>query len=1547
MKNIFWVALALLALFSQEVFAQSQPPVESNFPSYRPPSVSGWVTSYSGINPIANASDAIGGIMYAETHGTCGTGSYIESITWIGNPPPSEGAPYFEVKVYCPDGHGSYDGIYHPQYYRLDRLYPQYANGVSCPNPAGGDYDPTHYPNGCNSSLAANPGNNKGPCITCEAKALIAAIFGDPINAGTGNKFETKTEYRGTGPFPLEFTWTYNSAGASGIDTPLDATLGSNRTSNYDRHIRAYTDGATTIAYISRPDGRTLQFTRSGSIWVTGSDLDGALTSTRDGNDVVTGWAYRNAQNETEAFDANGALLSITNANGFAQTLTYDSSKRIASVSDMTGRQLLFAYNTSNHLTQVTLPDGGALVFAYDVNDNLQAVTYPGGTSTSYFYNEQAYTNNTSLLHALTGEQDEKGGTNPRYSTTIYDTKGRATASFLATNIDRYDAVYTDSSDGSYVATAAITSPLNKTRTLVFQTVQGRVVPSGYVDSCPGCTSQTKAFNYTTSGHVSSSSDYAGVVTTYTQDANGLETQRIESSNQAATKRTIQTTWDAGLRVPTYRYLYDSSASQPGVMKAKQAWLYNTRGQVTFQSIIDPANANNYRRVGYTYCESADVIAGTCQFVGLVTIVNGARTDVTDYTWFTYYPSNDANCPTTCTHRKGDLWKVKNAKLQETIYLTYDGAGRPLKIQDPNGVITQFIYSSRGWLTQVIVHGIVDSNSIGADDAITTIAYEATGKVSKVTLPDGDFLSYTYDAAHRLTDVTDNIGRSIHYTLDNAGNHIKEDSKNSTGTIKRTLSRVYDQLGRVKQTLNAAGLATSFAYDANDNIDQATDPLGHTTDQDVDALNRVKQTTQDWGFLNVLTKVQYDSLDQVTQVTDPKNLNTTYTYNGLGDLITRVSPDTGTTSYTYDSAGDRASQTDARGVTATYGYDVLNRLTSVSYPTSALNATYAYDTVNAACLSGESYPKGRLTKFTDPSGNTQFCYDRFGNLTRKVQTNSTGTLIQTTNFEYTLGGRLYRVTYPSGAQALYTRNTFDQITGVQLTIAGVTSTLVSSTNYMPFGPLNVLTFGNGHGQLRVYDQDYNPDLFADSATDGFGADYAVDAIGNITSTGESFKGVATTRNYSYDNLNRLTLATTPSATTLDERFTYDGTGDRQSKQIGATGFPLPYVYPSTSHQLSSMFGQPRSYDAAGNTTQIGPSTANYGYVYDDRGRLTDVKTTGTTVRSYQYNGRGERVAKLFPGAPSNNLVFDYDEAGHLLGEYTSAGARVAEYVWLDDTLVGIIKAQEGTTFQYVETDHLGTPRVVINPVTNTTIWHWDLSTRSFGENAPNADPDGNGVSYTLNLRFPGQYFDDVGGMNYNYYRDYEPGTGRYAESDPIGLGGGVSTYGYVGANPTFRRDSRGLDWSGTVVTLGGGEVFGGAHYSFDLRGECWKGFRWHLKVNAVAFGAEIGFPQIPVNGVYQEVVLQDWIHAKDFDNDPELFDRLPDSEFQDAMFNSIGAGVVFGDGHSADFFQFDKFIHVESKSTGNDFGYDIGAHLFLGQSVIGDVAKKEKCSCGG
>jgi RHS repeat-associated protein len=175
-------------------------------------------------------------------------------------------------------------------------------------------------------------------------------------------------------------------------------------------------------------------------------------------------------------------------------------------------------------------------------------------------------------------------------------------------------------------------------------------------------------------------------------------------------------------------------------------------------------------------------------------------------------------------------------------------------------------------------------------------------------------------------------------------------------------------------------------------------------------------------------------------------------------------------------------------------------------------------------------------------------------------------------------------------------------------------------------------------------------------------------------------------------------------------------------------------------------------------------------------------TTSSGTTSYIYNALGQLIEKS-NGAGSAYLV--YDESGHILGEYSSSGALIQETIWMGDTPVATLQANgSGISIYYIHTDHLGTPRKITDPSTNTVVWRWDPDT--FGSVVPSI------TTIPYNLRFPGQYYQAETGLMYNYFRDYDPQTGRYIESDPIGLyGGSWSTYSYTNNNPISNTDSTG------------------------------------------------------------------------------------------------------------------------------------------------------------
>jgi len=153
---------------------------------------------------------------------------------------------------------------------------------------------------------------------------------------------------------------------------------------------------------------------------------------------------------------------------------------------------------------------------------------------------------------------------------------------------------------------------------------------------------------------------------------------------------------------------------------------------------------------------------------------------------------------------------------------------------------------------------------------------------------------------------------------------------------------------------------------------------------------------------------------------------------------------------------------------------------------------------------------------------------------------------------------------------------------------------------------------------------------------------------------------------------------------------------------------------------------------------------------------------------------------------------------NLLGTFTLDGnSRVVlsdqadAYVIADAIkVVGTGSMHNSAELYYIHNDHLGTPRAVTDAA-QTVVWRWDSD--PFGTTAANEDPDNDGKAFTFNLRFPGQYYDSETGLHYNYFRYYDPRTGRYITSDPIGLQGGLNTYGYVGGDPVGWIDPYGLD----------------------------------------------------------------------------------------------------------------------------------------------------------
>ena len=669
----------------------------------------------------------------------------------------------------------------------------------------------------------------------------------------------------------------------------------------------------------------------------------------------------------------------------------------------------------------------------------------------------------------------------------------------------------------------------------------------------------------------------------------------------------------------------------------------------------------------------------------------------------------------------------------------------------------------------------------------------------------GNPLTGTYALSSGQTSMSMAIGTAGSYTL--VANY-PGDTNNTASSASVSL-----QVGPIGGGTAPGPLTWLYEYDAQGNRTRVIDPNGNQTRTDYDPLQRAQTITQPApasGQPTPLIALVHDGQDQLTRVTDPRTLKTDYTVDGLGNVKATASPDSGSTSRTFDAAGNLKTSTDARGKTTTYGYDVLNRLTSISYPTGTAS-TFEYD--------GGATPiaqaTGKLTKVTDESGTTTYAYDGFGRLVTKIQT----TLTKSFTLTYAWGttgsamGKLTSITYPSGTRVNYGYDSAGRINAVSVNPVnangvGTSSTSITVLNALSYTGANDIkgwTWGDGKGYQRTYDANARLQSYP---------------LGNPAGTGAA---AGVTRTLSYDNASRILGYTHANAAgaqpSLDQSFSYDGLDRLKQATLSSSSYGYNYdasgnrneyvtssgdylnTVSTTSNRLTNVqspgtggavVSNTYSYDAAGNLTSDG----NASYTYSDRGRMATATVAAGTV-SYKVNALEQRVAKTGTPVTGGAAYYAYDEAGQLIGEYDASGAPIHETVYLGSTPIAVLK-QSGTAatstlstnVNFAYADHIDTTRVIARASDHAIVWRWDTA-EVFGNSPVIENPNGLGP-FKFDQRFPGQLFDQETGNFQNVNREYKPGIGRYAQSDPIGLGGGINTYAYVGANPLSDTDPLGL-----------------------------------------------------------------------------------------------------------------------------------------------------------
>jgi RHS repeat-associated protein len=1149
------------------------------------------------------------------------------------------------------------------------------------------------------------------PDVSCPPKPCD----GNPINAGTGNKYQVETDFVGEGHTGIELRRYYNSQ-----DTTASA-LGANWHSSWQRGLMIAGNAIT----VTRADGRQDIFTNNGSVWISDPDVTSTLSAVMNGA-TQTGWQLVKDDDSLELYTLDGRLSSVTDRAGNVTTLTYDSSNRLSTVTGPFNHTLIFSYNADNLISDVTLPDTSHLAYSYDADQNLTSVTYPDNTVRQYVYNEQVNTAYINQPHALTGIVDEN---NVRFATYQYDAQGRAVSSEHAGGAEKVSVIY--NADGTSSVTDALGNTHGYNLTRQFGLVKITAVTGAPVPNAGG-----KAFAYDTNGNVTSRMDFNGNQDCHAYDlTRNLELVRVEGLAPGKTcpadpatytpaagsaERVILTQWHQKFRLPTQ---ITEPSGVPGVNRVTTFTYDNATGNLLTKTVTAGALTRSWT---YTYNSHGQVLT-----------VDGPRTDVVDKTTFTYDPA-------------GNLATITNALNQTSQITSYNANGFPLTLQDPNGLLTQLTYTPRGQVATRLV-----------GQELTTYEYDDAEQLQKITLPDDSYLIYSYNDAHQLTGITDALGNHITYTPDLAGNIVTEEVFDPNQTLVRTKSHVYDEVNRLAQDIGALNQTTVYERDDNGNITDITDPNHNATTRIFDALNRLATSIDPQ---NGITKLTYNPDDSLATVTDPREVATQYAYDGLGNQISVQSPDSGTTTRTFDAAGNVKTSTDARGITTTNTYDALNRLTKQAFGKN-VSVAYAYDQGANGI--------GHLTTMTDPSGSTILTYDQRGHVLTKKQKVGKTTLTTINTYD-AVTGQLTAMTLPSGQVINYQYNANGQPAAL---LAGATP-LISAITYEPFGPAQGWTQGNGAmSHQRRFDLDGNLANIDFSNNSTSSSPGGIEKVGLFRDPGYRITQITDntvlTKDFGYDALDELISYATTSIT---QGYTYDANGNRT--QLTENTNSTHYTIDLSSNRLLSRNVNNQTLtnytlDEAGNLTNDGTRS----FTIDARGKLASVKI-GKTATNYDYNGFGERVQKTSGKAAT---LFTQDAAGNITGEYDGKGKVIQETLYLGNLPVGVLKA--GAIY-YVNPDHLGAPRTITDN-TGNPVWSWDHE--PFGNGQPIVSS-----AFTYNLRFPGQYYDTETGLHHNGFRDYDPVLGRYIQSDPIGLAGGINTYAYVGGNPVNAIDPIGL-----------------------------------------------------------------------------------------------------------------------------------------------------------
>ena len=1244
------------------------------------------------------------------------------------------------------------------------------ADGMAYSGSASSSDEPNE-PNPCPGQCCAGNGGSGGSGSSTQGGgAGPVSSTSHPISLYNGEERLVYTDLVVQGQFPIVIQRRYGS------HSDYDSPLGFGWSLNHDRRLYEYPDNSVVLRYRC---GNRDTFEYSGGAYVTSNTgLRGTLKELSDGS-----FEFHYQNGTIDYFDYQGRLTKAKDVSGNTLEYTYSAERkalvgtspygvdtkvpqttamtyRLTSIAErlangtLTGNSVAFEYSDSTgRLTKITSNDGRTITYKHDILSdeggnkltagNLIEVNGLEGLN-SYFAYEDSNDN-----HNITKIQigDDKAAVVNRY-----DSKDRVTHQVYGTEvididytIDFYETKLTET-----VVDAEGQNPVKYTTVYRFN-------ESGYTSEIEDALGGYRVYTHNSRNLISRIRYYGPLDERDDRELLKQENFTYNSDDQVLSyttaideSSTLTKTWEYKGAWVAKETTVDSSRPEE-VFTTEYTFYYNSAGDITnVKTVKRLLEDGSYQTVTLTYNDQGNVLTTTY--------------DTGDVLVNTYDDSG--------VHVTSTQWKDSEGNAIETgaTRYTYNSLGLVASQTDANGNTIRYSYDSKSRLTTV-TYPEVDGESY---QVIST--YDGN---NLVTQKSGDqLLSYSYDNKERLISIAEQTSDGTNVTAQTYAYDSKGRMLSVTDGEGRSSSSTYDALGNRLTTTDAEGNTSEFTYDVLSRQIASKDPNGNTTTRTYDVLNRLVGTVQESVNPSIKTSLSYDALGNPLTVTDGNGNTTQYRYDLLGRLVKETRPLKQTLTYTYNNRNQLTEKTLSRGQRITYSYQPWGGLSSIDYyereaQSSSRTVSFSYDSVgnqtgitDTAVQSTPlySYSYDALNRLTGtkvhylPGGDRSFAYgyDTNQNLNRQ---------------NFIDGGKTYGQRYTFDSQGLLTQAVLNNQTyqyiynNAQQLVEQVTNSALSQANgYTDGGWLESITASSTTKTLESLKYNYEGWNIA-SRTDNDGS-YA----------------------YSYDGANRLTAVTYPESTGFSaESFKYDAVSNR----IEETGDTSHSYNANNQLTATNTDAVTFTYDDDGNMVSRAwkdGSQESINYSYNLENRLISVKQGSSSI-NYAYDPFGRRIKRTVNGVTT---WFVWDAQSRMVAEINQTEETTALtqfYSYLPGAVVPTQVTDSQGSYQVVS-DHLGTPKLLVDIDTEQVVWR--AVSEAFGETTVNSDVDGDGVDVRFNIRFPGQYYDEVTGLHYNYYRDYDPSIGRYVQSDPIGLRGGLNTYGYVGGNPINYVDPFGL-----------------------------------------------------------------------------------------------------------------------------------------------------------